>query len=203
MVRIVSYFTDCYFIIKDLENAYMLELSMTLDYSKSYEVIDNFLDQEDFNHIKEVFLSPEFPWYYNSTKVAEGYDTDNPYNYQFNHMFYKEEKELSKHCSVIEPLFLKFDHNGRGRTKANLTTKTPKIMEFTMHTDYKRHRQSMRTAVYYINNNNGYTKFENGETIESVENRLIHFDSRFMHTGSTHTDEKVRVVLNLNFLIRN
>lgn len=175
---------------------------MDLNYNKPFEVIDNFLDKTDFELIKETFLSPTFPWYYNSTKVAKDFDEDNPYNYQFNHMFYKEDKPLSEYCSVIEPLFIKFNHNGRGRTKANLTTRTSEKIEFTMHTDYKRYVQDMRTAVYYINTNDGYTRFNNGETVESVENRLIHFDSRLLHTGSTHTNDKVRVVLNLNFLVK-
>jgi hypothetical protein len=176
---------------------------MELDYSKPYEVVDNFLDEETFSTIRSTFLSPEFPWNYNPTKVADGYDEDNPYNYQFNHLFYKNGDPLSKYCSIIEPLFEKLGDNGKGRTKANLTTRTPKIMEFSMHTDYKNYMQDMRTAVFYLNTNNGYTRFQDGPTVESVENRLIHFDSRIMHTGSTHTDGKIRVVLNLNFLVRN
>jgi hypothetical protein len=176
---------------------------MELDYNKPFEVIDNFLDEKDFELIKETFLSSTFPWNYNPTKVTDGFDKDNPYNYQFNHLFYIHNEPLSEYCSVIEPIFIKLNHNGRGRTKANLTTRTPEKIEFTMHTDYKRHMQDMRTAVYYINTNDGYTRFDNGETVESVENRLIHFDTRLLHTGSTHTNGKVRVVLNLNFIVKS
>ena len=37
------------------------------------------------------------------------------------------------------------------------------------------------TSILYINTNDGYTKFEDGTIVESVENRLVTFDSRMKH----------------------
>ena len=58
------------------------------------------------------------------------------------------------------------------------------------------------TAIFYINTNNGYTEFENGEKIESVANRLIMFPSNIKHRGVTQTDEQTRIMINFNFLKR-
>ena len=56
-----------------------------------------------------------------------------------------------------------------------------------------------KTAILYINTNNGITIFETGEEIKSEENKIVMFPSNLKHTGTTHTDEKVRVVLNINY----
>ena len=37
-----------------------------------------------------------------------------------------------------------------------------------------------------MNTNNGYTKFETGEQVQSVENRLVTFSNHVQHTGSTN-----------------
>ena len=40
------------------------------------------------------------------------------------------------------------------------------------------------------------------EKIESIENRLVVFDSKTMHSGSTTNDSKARFVINLNYIPR-
>ena len=54
-------------------------------------------------------------------------------------------------------------------------------------------------AIYYVNSNDGYTEFEDGTRIETIENRLLVFDSSLWHTGSTCTNAKVRCVINFNY----
>jgi Rps23 Pro-64 3,4-dihydroxylase Tpa1-like proline 4-hydroxylase len=56
------------------------------------------------------------------------------------------------------------------------------------------------TAIFYLNNNNGYTIFEDGSKVDSVENRLVVFNSNVMHSGVSQTDSKVRCVINLNYI---
>ena len=55
------------------------------------------------------------------------------------------------------------------------------------------------TAIYYVNTNNGYTEFEDGSRVESIENRLVTFPSYMKHTGTTCTDQKRRIVINFNY----
>ena len=55
------------------------------------------------------------------------------------------------------------------------------------------------TSIYYINTNNGYTKFKNGTKIKSVENRMVVFPSHLEHQGYTCSDKLKRVVVNFNY----
>ena len=71
-----------------------------------------------------------------------------------------------------------------------------------MHTDYGlggTTNHSGKSAVFYLNSNNGYTLFEDGTKVESVAGRLLVFDPHMAHTGSSSTDTKNRVVINFNY----
>ena len=67
------------------------------------------------------------------------------------------------------------------------------------HADDSLGEGNVETCIFYINNCNGYTKFKNNQIITSEENKLIQFDSKLEHTGSSCTDEKRRIVLNINY----
>jgi hypothetical protein len=82
------------------------------------------------------------------------------------------------------------------RIKANLGGRHHEIQEQGYHTDFT---FECRTAVYYLNTNNGYTIFEDGTKVESVANRLVEFNSLLKHSGTSHTDTKIRSVINLNY----
>ena len=75
--------------------------------------------------------------------------------------------------------------------------KTDTIRENDIHTDFTP-PLTCTTGIYYINSNNGYSKI-GGKKVESVENRLVLFDGRMPHRGTTCTDQMRRLVLNLNF----
>ena len=57
-----------------------------------------------------------------------------------------------------------------------------------------------KTAIFYLNTNNGYTLFEDSKKVDCVENRIAIFDSNKRHTGVTTTDTQSKVVLNINWL---
>ena len=82
------------------------------------------------------------------------------------------------------------------RVKANLNPRAENIDLGKFHRDVK---YDCHTAIYYVNTNNGYTEFENGDRVESVENRMVIFKSDTMHTGKSCTDENVRVLINFNY----
>ena len=50
-----------------------------------------------------------------------------------------------------------------------------------------------------MNTNNGYTFFENGKKVLSKENTAVEFNSNIKHSGTTCTNAKCRVVMNLNY----
>jgi len=155
---------------------------------------DNFLNPVNYGIIKDTMLYAEFPWYYNNGIVDK--TTENTkYDFQFTHRFY-EDTVISNYYNMLLPLLNDLDYKALIRVKANLTTITPDHYCTGMHTDQT---FQCKTALYYVNTNNGWTEFENGDKIESVANRLVIFDTLTNHTGYTCTDESVRCVININY----
>ena len=65
-----------------------------------------------------------------------------------------------------------------------------------MHTDVD---AKCKTAIYYVNSNNGVTLFKKQQSVASLANRISIFSSDEIHTGISHTDEQIRMVINLNY----
>jgi len=159
------------------------------------QIIDDFLDKDSFENIKNTMLSENFPWFYVPRKT-NGYDFNE--NFQFVHIFYIRHSINSNHSQILNPLIDKIDALALVKIKANLTVKTKEIIDYGYHTDYITDSK-LYTAVYYINSNNGSTNFENGPSVKSKENRIVIFDSQLRHSGTSCTDERLRVLINLNF----
>ena len=84
------------------------------------------------------------------------------------------------------------------KIKLTLNPRRSTVMEHGFHVDND--LPKAKTAVLYFNDNNGYTLFEKtGEKVYSKENRIVIFDNNLKHTGTTCTDTKRRVVMNINF----
>jgi hypothetical protein len=159
----------------------------------SVKIQDNFLPKEVFNSIKNTMIGVDFDWYYSNAITDEKLDRK---EFQFVHMFYHCGKPRQSFV-VIEPLIQKIMPFSLVRAKANLLTVTNEIVTYDFHKDFL--RDNLTTAVFYVNTCNGYTLFKDGTKVESVENRLVSFDSSLEHTGTSCTDENVRVVINLNY----
>ena len=57
----------------------------------------------------------------------------------------------------------------------------------------------LKTAILYLNTNNGYTQFASRK-VSSVANRLVVFKADESHFGTTNScDAPYRLVLNLNY----
>ena len=85
--------------------------------------------------------------------------------------------------------------------------RTNEIAESDFHSDLKEfipdedRLSQWTTAIFYINTNNGYTKLSDGTIVESKSNRLLTMSSNIEHLGTTCTDQKRRVVINLNYYL--
>lgn len=164
------------------------------------DVINKLLNQEDLDRIKNILSDSNFPWYYHSSVAYDHEDFgsfDNPYNFQFVHSFYNGFAPNSNFIDLMSPILEKMDIKALVKIKANLVTRTDRIIEHQMHTDVV--DMDCKTSIFYINSNNGYTKFEDGVVVNSEENKLITFDSSIKHTGTSCTDEKCRIVINFNY----
>ena len=160
------------------------------------EQIDNFLNQVDLKDLKEVILDPTFPWALNH---GVSYPDDG--HIQFTHTIYKDNEFKSTWTLGGLDIFKKrLGIISLVRAKVNLLPRSEKIIEHQAHTDIPNPPNNLKTAILYLNSNNGYTKFETGEKIPSVENKLIKFDTKIKHWGTTNScDQPYRVVFNLNY----
>ena len=98
---------------------------------------------------------------------------------------------------IIKPYADRMNAISLMRIKANLNVATPEYITREFHTDFN---VKCTTAIAYMNDNNGYTLFEDGRKVQSKENRVVIFDSQIRHAGIPCTDEKRRVVINFNFI---
>ena len=81
-----------------------------------------------------------------------------------------------------------------------MLTRTSKIVDAGMHTDFTLSNNKITTGIYYLDDSNGYTDFEKGDRIKSESNKYVSFDSKLKHCGSTCTDKDFRMVINLNYI---
>ena len=165
------------------------------------QIIDNLLNEEDFNTLHDTMMSNEFPWYWSWTKTRDPFDEGGDYcvhNCQFVHHFFRDLSISTNHWYLIKPIVEYLNPSAFLRIKANITMATPQIIETYMHTDISG-VENWKTALFYLNTNDGYTKFEHGEKVETVANRLVIFDGDTLHCGTTHTNEKYRAVINFNY----
>lgn len=161
-----------------------------------YKITDNFLSLDEFDQIKSLMMDDSYlPWYFNDYVLSKKEDKGQAW--QFTHTFYDNWRFRSDYVNSLAPLLDKINPKAWLRIKANLGIKSDEVREQGWHTDYN---FDCTTAVFYINENNGYTIFEDGTKVESKANRLVEFNSQYKHSGTTHTDTTARVVINLNYI---
>ena len=163
---------------------------------------DNFLDPESFHEIQTVLLGTEIHWHYQDFL---GVSTDQTSQFYFSHGFYEGYTWISPLAGVLEPLLDKIKPICILNIRANLVTRTSKIIEASLHSDLEgvipdEHKlKQWNTSIFYLNSTDGYTKLSDGTIIESKANRLLTMSSDTEHLGATCTDQKRRVVINLNY----
>jgi hypothetical protein len=162
----------------------------------SYEVIDNYLPKDQHKILVDNMLGPDFAWYFNDYGPGDD-QIEDLYNYQFTHNFYSQLSWVSDKADLVYPFVDKIEPRALIRIKANLSPATPHKIVGRWHTDYP---FECKTAVYYLNDNDGHTEFASGEKVESVANRMVIFDSQDRHVGTTSTNVKARCVINFNYL---
>tara|TARA_B100000427_G_C15193645_1_gene457092 strand:- start:60 stop:578 length:519 start_codon:yes stop_codon:yes gene_type:complete len=169
------------------------------------EIIDNFLPDHDFKLLTDVLLGTEFPWYFNDQVVDDGISKDD--RFQFTHCILSaqgldpcpDKEQYSNWYPLFEQLLNKLKVRGLLRIKINLNTKTFEHEKSKYHIDVS-NIEGSKTAIYYLNTNNGWTRFKKGDKVSSVANRMVIFDSNLEHSGVTCTNEQRRLVVNLNYV---
>lgn len=165
---------------------------------KVNKIIKNFLSEKDFFHIKNIITGSEFPWY-RQKGIAE-LDLNNNAECYFTHIFYVNYEINSQYFNDLSPLINKLIDSVKGETlirmKANFYLRTEKIVEHDFHVDFN---FDHKTAVYSINTNNGYTKFEDGSKAPSIENQIVKFNGGKKHKSTSCTDIFGRINIGINY----
>jgi hypothetical protein len=82
---------------------------------------------------------------------------------------------------MLDPVFEKIKPKKLKRVKLNLINRTEKIIEHGFHIDVDKNIDCT-TAILYINDNNGYTKFKNNYIMKSEENKFVSFKSNTLQS---------------------
>jgi hypothetical protein len=168
------------------------------------KIIDDFLDETLFHDLQSIVMGIDFDWNFIPMTDSIG-ETSDKFSGQFVHSAYENCVPRTTFFNNLLSTLSKLDAIAISRIKLNLQPRTSKIIKNTFHTDLDgtMNLETMKTwttSIFYINSNNGYTEFESGEKVESIENRMVEFQSTLKHRGTTCTDEQTRVVINFNFV---
>ena len=156
------------------------------------KVIDNFLEEDHFDYLQSIIFTDGFPWFYNNwqTHLHDGL-------YVFFHRFYSDPSgPSSSFLEMFNHTLCKLGVKKLYRIKANLNPKTVFHRKSGYHIDYP----NITTSILYMNTNNGKTIFQDGQKVDSIENRMVIFPTSLLHNGTTHTDTPYRCVINLNWI---
>jgi hypothetical protein len=177
---------------------------------KNIEVIDNFLSIRHHTQLFDSLCNPEAPvhkkmrWEFTNVLPNSMVDeSDRKYNFMFTTAFKLTERANSVEFDPLHPLLLRLNVLFLFRVKANLYYREDKIAPHGFHTDIGMYpenvREKIKTAVYFVNTNNGKIMFEDGTQIDSVANRVVIFPMMTQHCGTSCTDQPYRCVVNINY----
>ncbi len=157
-----------------------------------FKIIDNYLKKKDYTNLRQMLESYNFPWYFYLNTADK---TDDIFNYQFIHLFYRDNVPNSDYFDILKPLIKQINPISLIRVKANLNPISHKLVKFDKHYDQP---IKCKVAIYYINDNNGYTVVGK-KKIKSKSNRIVFFNSDIEHYGTNSTNCKNRTLINFNY----
>jgi hypothetical protein len=173
----------------------------------SIKVYDDFLDSQEFSELNSLVESSDFPWYFNRHIT---HHTEERTFGQFTHTLYRvNEGVISKFSpKIMGSLIPQIENVHAGSdvivvsSKMNLNVMRDDHFPIgTFHVDRVIPGGIHKTAIFYLNTNDGFTKFETGKIVKSEANRIAIFDGNINHHGYTCTDAQTRIILNLNYLV--
>ena len=155
-------------------------------------IYKNFISKKDSNLINKYFLSNSFPWYYIPNQCDYNKE-DTPF---LSHNFFKDEQVSSSGMFLIESIIKKLKIKKLLNVRANLCLKGD--TKCSWHVDKFTDNLKHKTAIYYVNTNNGYTEFKN-KKIKCEQNKIIIFNADKKHRSVGQTDTNTRMVINFNY----
>ena len=172
------------------------------------EIIDNFLNKDDFEKLRKFLMSPNSQWRFVDF-IAHKDKRDQDKDGYFVHSFtdrdpntFVERFEVSPHLQkvgkLLDSINKKLNFREILRIRSSLYPRREKQKPDPYHVDYN---FDHKVCIFYVNTNNGFTLFENGEKVNSVANRLLIFDGLEKHCSVVQTDTTARYIININLLL--
>jgi hypothetical protein len=177
-----------------------------------FDIIDNFLPEEDFNSILESLQDNNIiKWEFVPQLNPNAKDE---HGFQFTHNYYNDlhyYKEQYNNSHKIPMMILKRYTDMKrkkytlSRARVNLfinTSRKNKPMGFhkDIEKDFKLEKDAFfGTLLLYLEDSDGYTEMKTGEKIESKRNRLFAFNAELEHQTVSHTSCLFRRNININF----
>ena len=166
-----------------------------------YKIIDKWLPKEINDNIVETTTGDWFPWFYHDYVATQKEKSGD--EYYFTHTFFDDvTKQINSNFFddlVMPVLYLIGNDLPLIRVKANMFTKRDKRVSHGFHADYTKEQYKEHTTfVLSLNTNDGYTEFEDGTKVPSVEGQMLIFDGHIKHRSVGQTDTLHRLNYNIN-----
>ena len=166
------------------------------------DVYQDFLPQNHFADIEQLFMTNALPWFFNDRVVS----TEK--HFMFSHVFMEDGQVVNPRFfgpvnAMLQPMQQKLDFIGVSRIRAVLYTNQGREIQHPTHLDIPLESglsDKFRIAVFHVNTCNGKTVIGDQE-IESVANQLVIFEN-VPHYGTVQTDADTRVVINFALRLR-
>ena len=170
---------------------------------KKIIVRDNYLQDDQFNQVRDYFLGNQCYWYY-CGNYGGGYP-------QMEHVFHNE--LVGTQCyagvpflakqgmQVMQPILQSFQYSALIRIRAICNWRTGKMSQRDWHVDVP---FDCTTAIYYLHDSDALTLFKDDDNepleVETKANRLVEFPSQYEHSVTPMTTPERRVLINFNFI---
>ena len=159
------------------------------------KITDDTLDKDYFSMLQGVVMGHNFPWEYQA-RVANPWENNNDHFY-FVHRLYERFSPISSFMEPLDDYLIKvLNVKSIIRARVLLYPNQGKFIEHDPHVDFE---YSHNAALLYFNDNDGFTKMEDGTKIESVANRMIFFDTSKPHNSTTCSDQPKRCNIVINY----
>lgn len=155
---------------------------------------ENFMENEYCDMLYGVLSGHDFPWYVKTHMVHDDVPSTTPF---LSHGIFADFKINSHYWDLFLPLIEAVGPRSLLKVRVNNFPQWNAVVEHGWHTDFPYH--DSKTAIYYVNSNNGATLVENHGSIASVANSLAILDGSAKHTSTSHTDTQYRFTIVINY----
>ena len=192
-------------------------------HDEHFVVIDDFLTPSYHGHILSNATSEGSQWHYHSNITYQpdvNFSCSDPGDYGFGNLLNMLTNDGVK---WKDPFYIPFCYQIQdllppttiGRVRFDMTCYNPEGRIHQAHIDTSFPHYA---SIYYVNDTDGdtiiYNQTFDGDfqappdltimtTLKPKANRLLIFDGKYFHTGSSPTKHKTRIIINSNFHVEN